>query len=181
MNLYKMVWVTRTYLINKASEWIRKGDHENYPFNGFFSYFVAYNILYNLYARIKNPSVDLTTNDKNRSVKVHELIRDPGLFIHSNDVNIRSFIYLLRKFRKEKWTRKSKESINDSLERSYINRNYKLVTRDVLRMLYKLRCNMFHGEKNMNAPNQHELIEVSNKILKTILSEIFLQLQASSI
>lgn len=176
-----MVWIDRTYLINKASEWISKGDNENDPFNRFFSYFVAHNILYNLYARINNPSIDLTINDKNRSIKVHELIRDHRLFIHSNDVDIRSFICLLRKFRKEKWTIKSKESINDSLERSYLNRNYKLVTRDVLRMLYKLRCNMFHGEKNMNAPNQRELIEVSNKILKTILNEIFLQLQALSI
>lgn len=106
------------------------------------------------------------------------MIRDPRLFIHSNDEDIRSFICLLRKFQEEKWTTKSNESINDSLERSYLNRNYKLVIRDVFRMLYKLRCNMFHGEKNMNASNQHELIEVSNKILKTILNEIFLQLQA---
>jgi len=144
---------------------------------GFFPYFVAYNILYNLYARIKNPSVDLSTNDKNRSVKVHELINGPRQFIHGNDEDINSFINLLREFREEKWIRNSTETINDSLERSYINRNYKLVIRDVLRMLYKLRCNMFHGEKDMNAPNQYELIEVSNKLLKTILDEISLQLQ----
>lgn len=174
-----MVSIDRMYLNNKASEWISKGAHENDPFNRFFSYFVTYNILYNLYARIKNPSVDLSTNDKNRSVKVHELIKDPRQFIHENDDDIHSFIRMLRKFRKEKWTVNSAESINDSLERSYINRNYKLVIRDVLRMLYKLRCNMFHGEKDMNTPNQHELIETSNTILITIINEIIQQIQIS--
>ena len=176
-----MVWLNyRDFLISKASEWISKGDHENDPFNRFFSYFLAYNALYNLYAKMKDPYVDLSIGDKSRASKIKELIINPNQLVHSVDEDIKSFITLLKYFRKEKWTKKSSEYINDSLERSYNNRNYTLVLRDILRMLYKLRCNLFHGEKNINAQNQRELMDVSNKILKTILNNILNRLRGNA-
>jgi hypothetical protein len=146
-----------------------KGDHENEVFNKFFSYFVAYNIVYNLYARLKKPSVDLSTWDSERAVKIKEIINNQMEFVFSIDNDIQLFINLLRNFTKEKWAKKSSEYINDSLERSYQNRNYSLIIRDVLRMLYKLRCNLFHGGKNMEAPNQQELMDISAIILKAFL------------
>jgi len=173
----KMAWIDRAYLLEKTSDWIRKGNLETDPYNRYFSYFVAHNILYNLYAIMKNPTIDLTTNEKNRSIKINELISDHTLYIRSNEDYISNFMRLLSKFRKEKWTPRSSESINDSLERHYINGKYRMVTRDVLRMLYKLRCNLFHGVKDMSAPHQRELIAVANVILISILNEVLPQIK----
>lgn len=160
-------------LLEKIEEWRAKANSESDSFNKYISVFIAYNIFYNLYAKSKsaNPQADFTQGDSKRAEATISLIEAGELFplIESD---LREYVTIIPIFRNEHWsTRNSPKrvAIAETLKESLHAKNAKRTIDMLIKWLYKVRCNLVHGEKSYRDDNQRKLLEMSTRLLDMIL------------
>ena len=156
--------------IESAKRWISKAEENvdetlNSEIDKFFSLYVSYNILYSLISNKNN-------GDRCSAVRViAKYIKDNNIESftnHKNDISemIKPVIgHKIFHIYNEKRDFKLIEDIED-------NKN---IEESVLDILYGIRCNMFHGEKELS-DNQLLLLSPANKILNTLLNDLIISI-----
>ncbi len=160
----------REMFLGKVREWQHKAKQEVDAFNRYISVFIAYNILYNLYKKTKYPGADLSSGDSTRAIATIDLVEDPDELISLLRPCLDRYLNMLPIYREEYWprppsglpiTKKLKEAISSDESREAI--------RTLLMWLYKVRCNLVHGEKGYKDTDQMDLLSESSVILDKIL------------
>lgn len=133
------------------SGWIEKGNREENEYNKFFSYYVALNYLYN----------HEFEDEQNEKTRLALFIADTiGLFEFK--INMLDYPTLIERQLINMQT--SKPCKYYKLER--VKQNNLI---DIFLMIYQIRCNLFHGGKELLADRDLNLISEANKILKSFL------------
>lgn len=163
-------------LLEKVDEWQAKATCETDPFNKYVSVFIAYNIFYNLYAKKKsgNSSVDFTQGDSKRATTTISLVEVDPLF-KSVESDLKEYLSLIPVFRDEYWPKASSRKrvpISKTLKENFSAGNKKETIDLLIKWLYKVRCNLVHGEKSYRDTNQRKLLEISTKLLDKILRHL---------
>lgn len=155
-------------LLRKIEEWQEKVQHEMDPFNRYVSVFTAFNIFYNLYEKTKNPSANLERGDKSRAIKIIALLNEDELFqLLKNDLS--EYIAFIPIYRDEYWHKGDTLPINSALEEGFRKEDKRRTMEMLSKWLYKVRCNLVHGEKNYNDVRQRRLLEMSSSLLEKVL------------
>jgi len=164
----------RNKLLGKIDEWRRKAILEEDSFNKYISIFIAYNIFYNLYEKTRNPSVDLTNGDSRRAIATLDLVDTTRLF-QGLRTDIEDYAAIIPAFREEFWPKKgSREriAISMALKSALKEENAEMAIEMLLKWLYKVRCNLIHGEKNYDDKIQEKLLAKSSLLLDAILEHM---------
>ena len=98
-------------LVDKVKGWIEKGDGEENSFDKLISYWIAFNIIYNVYSKKKHPKRDYTQKDRCKAVQIKELLENGLNFSSSMTFFANNLIHELSNFRVEKWKRKFEKII----------------------------------------------------------------------
>ena len=163
-------------LLKKIEEWRRKASDEADPFNKYTSVCIAYNTFYNLYAKKKSGNLyaDYTQGDSKRAIDTITLVEGEKLF-KSLETDVEEYLSIIPFFREEYWPKHNSPNripISKTLKKNFKDRN-ELETIDFLiKWLYKVRCNLVHGEKSYSNPDQRKLLEMSTKLLDNILRHL---------
>ena len=156
--------------IESAQRWIDKAKSNSdktliSEIDKFFSLYISYNILYSLISNKKN-------GDKCSAVHViAKYIRDNNIKSFANhNINILEMLKPIREhiiFHIYGETRDFEliENIDNNID----------LEESVLDILYGIRCNMFHGEKDLTE-NQLLLLSPANKILETLLDDLIISI-----
>lgn len=160
--------IERDMLLEKVEEWRNKAQSETDSFNKYLSIFIAYNIFYNLYKKTKEPSADLTYGDRSRAIEILPLL-DENQLVHSLKNDLLEYIAFIPIYRDEKWDKGDVVSINKALKESFEKEDKKRTMEMLLKWLYKVRCNLVHGEKNYNDQRQKRLLAMSSSLLERVL------------
>jgi hypothetical protein len=152
--------------IDSAKRWISKANQNsdktlNSEIDKFFSLFVSYNILYSLIS-------DKNNGDRCSAVTViSNYIKDNNIpSFTQHHIDILKMIQPIRE--------------HDIFHIYNAKKDFKLIKNiddkkdfeeSVLDILYGIRCNMFHGEKEL-IEDQLLLLSPANKILNTLLSDL---------
>lgn len=167
----------RKRMLAKVQDWISKGKKEADVFDRYVSYFIAFNIMYNLYAKELRHSVDFTTGDKQRALEVSNLISNPSPVIAKLKKSLEAYLPLIPMFREEFWDKKETIPIAKNLKEAYEAGNDHDILRFLLMWLYKVRCNLVHGEKEYNQADQVKILRGGNKLLAEILASLVTEYQ----
>lgn len=137
--------------------WIIKADKEEDEYYKFFTYYLALNYLY-------NHEFEEVSSEKERLV----------LFISKTVCN--------KEFNDFKITiDKKSELIKQQIKDMRSNRNSKIYKLDdvkngnivsIFLMIYQIRCNLFHGEKELHSDRDKNLVKEANVILKQFLKKV---------
>ncbi len=160
--------IERDMLLRKIEEWQEKAQHETDPFNRYVSAFTAYNIFYNLYEKTRNPSANLDRGDKFRAIKIIALLNENELFQSLRD-DLSEYVAFIPIYRDEYWHKGDAIPINRALEEGVEKEDKRRTMEMLLKWLYKVRCNLVHGEKNYNDENQKGLLKMSSSLLEKVL------------
>ena len=148
-----------------AKDWIDKGDSEQHCFDQFICYWISFNCFYSTLTRIES--------DKEAIKK----IREGGEYS----------VYYTSDF-KEKYSKELNNLRNiGSLLKGYSKSEYKpkisskFKFEEVIELLYKIRNNLFHGNKSIQRERDVKVIENAVPVLKIIVKESFKLLQGSQL
>ncbi len=130
--------------------------------------FVAYNIFYNLYDRTKTPSADHTFGDGRRALATIELVENADSLLDSMRGRLEEYLEVIPVFREEYWPRK-KVPISRTLRRAFKEGDGRLTVELLLKWLYKVRCNLVHGDKRYDDEAQAALLAQSSLLLGRLL------------
>ena len=154
--------------------WIKKADSTPDKFDKYLTLFIATNISYNLWAKIKNPQHSEThIGDKNNFMALRELIENHDVFLHKIDV--RSLVKILDdnnlivkiKIKNRKNKKCEDEGLAQDLLRKNQNNSEKTIEY-IWETLYITRCNLVHGEKGYEE-RQIKSLDCCSKMLRRIL------------
>lgn len=162
----------REMLLGKIEEWQSKARFESDPFNKYVSIFIAYNIFYNLYEKTEHPSADLTYGDNKRAIATISLVTDGDQLLHSIDSDLKDYLEIIPVFREEYWPTKrarKRVAISRTLKEAVKNGDAEKAVEMLLKWLYKVRCNLVHGEKGYNDEMQKRLLAKSSLLLDKVL------------
>jgi len=161
-------------LLEKVEEWQNKARCETDPFNKYISMFIAYNIFYNLYAKRKNPDADFTRGDRTRATATINLIEADQLYCLIKS-DLKEYLLIIPVFREEYWLTRNpptKVPISKTLKESFYAKDTKKTIDMLIKWLYKVRCNLVHGEKSYRDEQQRKLLEMSSNLLDSILTHL---------
>ena len=163
-------------LLEKVDEWQAKAKSETDPFNKYVSMFIAYNIFYNLYAkkRSRRFNVDFTQGDSRRAIATTSLVDTKQLF-ESVKSDLKEYLSFIPVFREEYWPKASSQNripISKKLKENFNAENKDETIDLMIRWLYKVRCNLVHGEKSYYDDKQRKLLEISTKLLDMLLTHL---------
>lgn len=140
--------------VNFVMHWLEKGNMESEDIYKFLCYYISFNRLYGKFytgseriAINKLISECVENNNKFELIK----IKPYGEFYRKKVIDVRN------------------RKCNYTVEKI---RNNDLTT--IFIAIYQVRCNLFHGSKEIDVERDKELIKESNKILKEFL-EIYLE------
>lgn len=165
----------RNTLLGKIEEWQTKARCESDPFNKYVSIFIAYNIFYNLYEKTKHPSADLTYGDNKRAIATLSLLRDVDKLLDSVQPDLKEYIQIIPVFREEYWPSRharKKVAISRTLKEAIEKGQAQRAVEMLLKWLYKVRCNLVHGEKGYNNEAQKRLLAKSSLLLDKVLQHL---------
>ena len=156
--------------IESAKRWISKAKSNsdktlNFEIDKFFSLYVSYNILYSLISNKKN-------GDRCSAVSViAKYIQDNDIKSFANhNTNILEMVKPVREHDIFYIYNETKDfKLIEDID------NHKNLEESVLDILYGIRCNMFHGEKELSE-NQLLLLSPANKILETLLDDLIISI-----
>lgn len=158
-----------------------KARTENDPFNKYVSLFIAFNIFYNLYEKkrmgVVNRYVDYLSGDNQRAMRVVGLSNIDQLF-DTLSADLTNYLDIIPVFREEYWPsmRLGNGShgvpIAESLKLAFRNRNKKDTIDLLVKWLYKVRCNLVHGDKSYTDTHQRELLQSSATLLDKVLTHV---------
>lgn len=158
--------------IRKAREWKEKARAEQDPFNKYFSLFVGYNIMYNLYAETINEESASDREDSSRAAAAIGLLdrREREELMHTHLSGMLSeYLCTITRFKDEKWKKKDGNTIRTKLREAFQQKDWPITFEMLVKWLYKVRCNLFHGEKGRNDRDQELLLRESSMLLDPIL------------
>jgi hypothetical protein len=158
-------------LLEKVEEWQNKANRETDPFDKYVSMFIAYNIFYNLYAKRRNPEADLMYNDSKNAIATISLIEVDHLY-QSIESDLRLYVTIIPVFREEYWPKLDSPrriAIAETLKTSMNAKDTRNTIDMLVKWLYKVRCNLVHGEKSYKDDQQRILLEASTRLLDRIL------------
>lgn len=161
-------------LILFCKRWQEKANSENPDgelnecFDHFFTSFVIYNCIYNFCYYLKH---DKEYGDRGRAIElIANFVEGNGIISFvleqigtdiSNALNALNSLYV---YDRTGAGVQSETDLKQELSLQNIPENRKDKLKGVLKLLYKVRCNMFHGDK-VYIPKQLELIRPLNHIL----------------
>lgn len=160
--------IERDMLIEKIEEWRNKARRERDSFNQYLSIFIAYNIFYNLFKKTRDPSADLTYGDKFRAIEIVPLMDENRVF-QSLKNDLSAYIDFIPIYRDEYWFKRDEVPINKQLEEAFERKDKRRTIEMLLKWLYKVRCNVVHGEKNYNDKQQRRLLQESSLLLEKVM------------
>lgn len=85
---------------------------------------------------------------------------------------LNQYLQIIPVFRKEYWPRNNapqKVEISKALKDAVESNDSKIAIEMLLKWLYKVRCNLVHGEKSFTDSQQKQLLAESNSIMEIIL------------
>ena len=151
----------------RIKKWFEKAERSKDAFDKYISFFIATNILYGVWAKIsqfrENPD---KINDKKEFLNLQDLIDSKEEFILKS--NIPRLVKILEEERlivKIKVNHSNKFA--QELFREHRGDSEK-ETEFLLETLYKVRCNLFHGEKGYEE-RQVKLLNHCSSILKVLI------------
>jgi hypothetical protein len=155
--------------IRRSVGWIKKSEKSKDSFDRYISLFISFNILYNLYAKVKNPRTELIRGDYRRAQEAVKLIRDHERVFNEvlSEINPFEKVCLNLNFR---ITVEHEDGVF-RLQQLLDYGNSSEILRHLLKMLYVIRCNLVHGEKGVD-DRQSELLRVSSALLKALLEHM---------
>jgi len=162
-------------LLEKVGEWTAKARVESDPFNKYVSMFIAYNIFYNLYAwkRSNGSYEDYSGKDSRNATATISLVKADKL-LKSIAPELPEYLLIIPVFREEYWPRKKPSGvpIAQTLKASFKDGDAMNAIDLLIKWLYKVRCNLVHGEKSYKDEKQRKLLEISTGLLDKILQHL---------
>ena len=176
-------------------EWMRKvstltsHDGSRYSFEKFIYLYIIYNALYcRATTCLKYKGITFASSEKEQAVdnvikffdgnsqQCGENLID--FLQRRNDVDVEAIkdfnhgfdIYSLRRYSSEE-AQKNDFELRDKL----LSSSTKKQAEGVLELIYRVRCNLFHGEKRFN-PRQEDFLRPIVEILQSIVKEIYVRL-----
>jgi hypothetical protein len=165
--------------IPRIKRWIRKSDETDDAFDKYLALFISANMFYNLWAKIKNPDLDYEDlGDGQKYRDTLELIDYTALPFTKEDVSNLiqilkddNLIVEIKKKENRQWVLDglAQDKLNDNLE------NNEKLAEYMWKTIYKIRCNLIHGEKGYE-DRQIRLLNQTSIILKKIIEELVIRL-----
>lgn len=129
-------------------------------------------MIYGLYSKRVNPKESPTANDGIKAVRMKNLLKE--------SIQLRAYLIqvaprlaeMLEIFQEEHW-KKDQISLRIHLQNASRKRSYQHLLNTILKLLYKIRCNLFHGKKELISDYQHQLLALCSEILERILTDSF--------
>lgn len=155
--------------LEKCINWCVNSIEQKDPFDKFIALWVGFNIIYNLYDAHRNPSIHRDEyNDHRKAVQIKEIIKGSDL-IKVIETKFK-VIDLLKQYNiSHERNDGSVVHYNVELERSYKNNDLDRAFEMFLECLYKIRCNLLHGEKERESYRQRRLLQGCNSALLLVV------------
>ena len=163
---------SRKKLLSKTEGWIQKAEKESDPFDKYVSYFIAFKILYDSYAKEKNADVDLSLGDSERAVEIRDLVPDKEALFRDIKIPLHDSLEIIPAFREEYWGQPHPVPIASRLREAFYSDNAEDTVEYLLKWLYKVRCNIVHGGENYNEELDKRILGYSNALLAKILAVV---------
>lgn len=157
-------------VLERAEQWQEKANNQNNSFDRFISLWIAYNMVYGLYSKKECPNESPMENEGGKAIRIKKLIRDSEPLKQYLIQITPEFAEMLNIFREEHW-KKDKISLREHLLNASKKRSYEHLLDTILKLLYKIRCNLFHGQKELISESQNRLLELCSNLLEIILQE----------
>jgi hypothetical protein len=152
--------------LKRVVRWIEKSNSNDDSFDKFISLFIAFNMFYSLYALYKNPKAVLEGNDKQNALATAELLNKIDFFDRNSRI-IGDFSDKCQRFIVEV----SGKDASDQLKAQIDKEEKENVIDLSFEMLYKIRCNLVHGEKEYHL-SQGDLLGASSMLLRAYLGDL---------
>lgn len=164
----------REMALAKIDEWRTKGNDELDPFNKYVSLFIAYNIFYALYEKTENSN---DFKDSEGAISTLDLIPDRTELFQEMEPDLREYAQMIPvyEFREEYWPSnkaRNRVAISQSLKQALNEKNANQAIEMLIKWLYKVRCNLVHGEKDYNDASQRKLLSKSSSLLDRYLLHV---------
>ena len=160
----------RSYLLSRVRDYQSKSRAEEDPFNRYASIFIAYNTLYSLYGEMLFPEADLSRKDFELAVGASELVSAPRTLIEHLQPELGLYLELIPVFREEYYSEsRTRIPISVALKDAVARGEDFRAVQMLLRWLYKVRCNLFHGEKDYSDSQQRRMLDLSATLLQRIV------------
>jgi len=159
-------------ILKRIIGWIKKARNEHDYFDRYFALWVAFNIFYNNNSSSKNGGEQERVKDM-----VNLLDKTSKLTIVSkNKENIKYLIELNPKLYKnpnhDKQLKEKVSKLVELIDSKEINdKDFECL----LITLYKIRCNLFHGDKDRTSERQKEIVKYAYNILEYVVSYLLLK------
>ncbi len=176
-NLKLKLYSEDEFILKKCLEWIKKAKVEKDGFNKFFALWVGYNAFYNLYYRKIHGSLE-NRRELDRILETKNLLEPREI-----KVILQKYLQEIKKILNEAYhvylgRGENRRDVKCELEKrikefeeNYDNENIAKETFEtLLKLLYGIRNNLFHGEKSLSDTRQNELLNYAYEILLPILS-----------
>jgi len=173
------------FILKKCLEWIKKAKVERDGFNKFFALWVSYNAFYNLYARKKEESIRNCVRYRYRNAReLCKIIETQNLLdLEERKTLIQKCLLRIRELLNETYhvylgtdrnRRDVKRDLEERIKEFEKDNNNETIVKEtfetLLKFLYGIRNNLFHGEKRLSDARQNELLNYAYEILLPILS-----------
>jgi hypothetical protein len=165
----KLRAIERDQLVRKIQEWRIKAGKEVDPFDRYLSLFIAYNIFYNLYKKTQDPGANLFHGDSTRAVEARSLA-DRAILFKTLEPELKGYVRFIPIYGEEFWD--GGVPIRKTLAEALNDENSDKTVEMLLKWLYKVRCNIVHGEKNYDDFQQRKLLEQSSSLLEKVLAHL---------
>lgn len=182
----------REYLVSpflrRINGWMEKANSTRDAFDKYVATFIAFNMFYNLWHKIKNPTAkEKQPQEGIKLMGVLELVNfeDPPNLTHLVDDLIKILEEDQLFVEIYEWKNKKLEftGLAQDVLTKHRGQNDKLM-KYILKTLYKIRCNLVHGEKGYE-DRQIRLLNKSSEILKVkllyLINQINLRLNKETI
>ena len=161
----------------RISKWVKKADDEKDVFDKYLALFIATNMTYNLWAKVKNTErKELIFKDSQTFMDLRELIRNHEEFLQ--DINLKNLTDILHRdnlvVEIVRYNKQTKKYEIEGLAQNILTReniSAERTTYYLWKTLYKIRCNLVHGEKGYE-DKQIRLLTCASKILRKVLIKI---------
>lgn len=152
----------------KVLGWITKGDAESDPFDKYVSYFIAFNVLYSTHYALEHPGSDLTRRDRQQAISVLGKLNDQESLVQSLEPTLREYLDVIPVSSEEYWN-EGEPGIAMSLKLAVEHRDTGQILENLLKWLYKVRCNIVHGGKGYDEGKWGRMLMLSSVLLRRIV------------
>jgi len=137
----------------------------------FLAIWIAFNIMYNLYDALNNPSHKNEYKDRKKAIDIRALLDSKSII--KQRLNMPDLVKLFNKYNISSRRGGTIIKHNVHLQQAYEQGKYKEALKNLLECLYKIRCNLFHGVKGRDDFRQEILLERCYSVLQILVKEAF--------